>query len=299
MQYQEWPAPAGTEHLIRCFWTLQDGSGEATTAEDATAENATAENAAAEDANTDEAEPALPDGCPELLLNFGDAWCRVERDGTHRRQPAAFLVGQITGPFAVYPTGRVDLLAIRFEPHGAAGLLDNMGAITDDWVPLADVPAASDLWRAVMDSTPAFATNTAIAPQIDAGRVNAVAQWAQHFAAASRHADPQVSVVVRQIMATRGAASVEDIAESAGVQLRTLQRRFLRQVGVSPKRLARIVRFHHVCLAWRRDPASLARVAADCGYCDESHLVRDFRAFVGEPPASFLRSLPTFTSHFL
>jgi AraC-like DNA-binding protein len=83
------------------------------------------------------------------------------------------------------------------------------------------------------------------------------------------------------------------------VQLRTLQRRFLRQVGVSPKRLARIVRFHHVCLAWRRDPASLARVAADCGYCDESHLVRDFRAFVGEPPASFLRSLPTFTSHFL
>ena len=94
-----------------------------------------------------------------------------------------------------------------------------------------------------------------------------------------------------------------DLAEAQGVQLRTLQRRFLRQLGVSPKRLARIVRFHHVCLAWRKDPegdpATLARVAADCGYFDESHLVRDFRAFVGEPPASFLRSLSPFTSHFL
>jgi transcriptional regulator GlxA family with amidase domain len=174
-------------------------------------------------------------------------------------------------------------------------LLDNMAAITDTWVPLADLPAASDLVPEVMDSTGATTTDSAAVPE----RLNAVTRWGQRFAAASGHADAPVRAVVRQIVATRGAASVEDLAESEGVQLRTLQRRFLRQVGVSPKRLARIVRFHHVCLAWRRDPASLARVAADCGYCDESHLVRDFRAFVGEPPASFLRSLPTFTSHFL
>lgn len=280
MRYQEWPAPAGTEHLIRCLWTLQGGLG----SDDAVAGS-----------ETEEAEPALPDGCPELILNFGDTWCRVERDGTHRRQPAAFLVGQITGPFAVYPTGRVDLLAIRFEPHGAAGLLDNMATIMDTWVALDDVPAASDLLHAVRDSTLAGTTKHASV----ASRLDAVTRWAQRFAAASGHADAQVRVVVRQIVASRGAASVEEVAESEGVQLRTLQRRFLRQVGVSPKRLARIVRFHHVCLAWRRDPASLARVAADCGYCDESHLVRDFRAFVGEPPASFLRSLSTFTSHFL
>lgn len=294
MQYQEWPAPAGSEGLIRCLWTLRGGLDSPPGTRDAGSDHAAAEEATAE-----EAEPALPDGCPELLLNFGEAWCRVERDGQHRRQPAAFLVGQITGPFVVYPTGRVDLLAIRFEPHGAAALLDNMAAITDNWASLADLPAARDLLLALPVASTSQAEASGAASATVAARLDAVATWARHFAAGTGHADVSVAAVVRQIVESRGAASIDAVAESQGVQLRTLQRRFLRQVGVSPKRLARIVRFHHVCLAWRRDPASLARVAADCGYCDESHLVRDFRAFVGEPPASFLRSLSTFTSHFL
>jgi AraC-like DNA-binding protein len=272
MQYQEWPAPAGSEGLIRCLWTLRGGLDSPPGTRDADSDHDAEEEATAE-----EAEPALPDGCPELLLNFGEAWCRVERDGQHRRQPAAFLVGQITGPFVVYPTGRVDLLAIRFEPHGAARDL------------LLALPVASTSQAEASDAASATV----------AARLDAVATWARRFAAGTGHADVSVAAVVRQIVESRGAASIDAVAESQGVQLRTLQRRFLRQVGVSPKRLARIVRFHHVCLAWRRDPASLARVAADCGYCDESHLVRDFRAFVGEPPASFLRSLSTFTSHFL
>jgi AraC-like DNA-binding protein len=280
MQYQEWPAPVGTEGLIRCLWTLEGGADEPSDAGESGEADAGEANAGEPSAG--EAEPALPDGCPELLLNFGDPWCRVERDGSHRLQPAAFLVGQITGPFVVYPTGRVDLLAIRFEPHGAAALLDNMAAITDTWIALEHVPAARELLTATPD---------------------VVRAWAQRLAAGAGHADASVAAVVRQIVASRGAASIDALAEAQGVQLRTLQRRFLRQVGVSPKRLARIVRFHHVCLAWRKDPegdpATLARVAADCGYFDESHLVRDFRAFVGEPPASFLRSLSTFTSHFL
>jgi len=61
----------------------------------------------------------------------------------------------------------------------------------------------------------------------------------------------------------------------------------------------RIVRFQRVFAAWRADPRSLARVAVECGYFDQSHLVRDFRDFAGAPPAGFLTALPPFTGFFL
>ena len=54
------------------------------------------------------------------------------------------------------------------------------------------------------------------------------------------------------------------------------------------KLLARICRFQRVFLAWREDRRALSRVAAECGYFDHPHLIRDFRDFAGSAPAAFL-----------
>jgi AraC-like DNA-binding protein len=65
-----------------------------------------------------------------------------------------------------------------------------------------------------------------------------------------------------------------------------MERRFREAVGVSPKTLARIVRFQEVL---RRSPAESASadVALDCGYYDQAHLLRDFRDFAGVVPTLF------------
>ncbi len=88
------------------------------------------------------------------------------------------------------------------------------------------------------------------------------------------------------------------IARDAGTTPRTLQRLFATQVGISPKLLARITRFQRVFRSWQQEPNALARVAAACGYFDQSHLVRDFRDFAGAPPAAFLSAQPEFTTFF-
>jgi len=54
------------------------------------------------------------------------------------------------------------------------------------------------------------------------------------------------------------------------------------------------LRFEH---AWRQlsggEPAHWDRLAADGGYADQSHLIREFREFTGGTPADFLaRSIP-------
>ena len=66
---------------------------------------------------------------------------------------------------------------------------------------------------------------------------------------------------------------------------RQLERRFLEEVGMTPKRLARISRFQRVFKALERRPIGWTRVAVECGYYDSSHLVRDFREFTGEAPS--------------
>jgi AraC-like DNA-binding protein len=61
-----------------------------------------------------------------------------------------------------------------------------------------------------------------------------------------------------------------------------------------PKTLARVLRFKHALgLLQRDDGARFAEIAETCGYYDQAHLNRDFRAFAGAPPTDFLaRRLP-------
>jgi transcriptional regulator GlxA family with amidase domain len=92
---------------------------------------------------------------------------------------------------------------------------------------------------------------------------------------------------------------IDDLAAGVGTSVRTLERAFDETVGVSPKTLARIVRFRRALVlldAPRR--ASFAAIALDCGYADQSHLVRDFRDFAGGPPTAYLAADRPMSDHF-
>jgi transcriptional regulator GlxA family with amidase domain len=111
--------------------------------------------------------------------------------------------------------------------------------------------------------------------------------------------DPLVRRAVESIEDSHGTIALEQLATTLGCSSRHLQRLFSARVGISPKLLARIRRFQRVFSAWRDDPRSLSRVAAECGYFDQPHLIRDFRDFAGQAPAAFLANQPEFTRLFL
>ena len=73
---------------------------------------------------------------------------------------------------------------------------------------------------------------------------------------------------------------------------RRLQRAFDRSVGVSPKVLARVLRFRRAVRQLdgaASRPGSWAGLAALAGYADQSHFIREFRALAGLTPAAYLR----------
>jgi AraC-like DNA-binding protein len=86
---------------------------------------------------------------------------------------------------------------------------------------------------------------------------------------------------------SHGRLEVEALAQQLGLSVRTLLRRFTREVGVSPKHYARLLRFK-AAHAYLQDPAAnWADAVLRFGYTDQSHLIRDYRDFAGETPRQY------------
>jgi AraC-like DNA-binding protein len=101
--------------------------------------------------------------------------------------------------------------------------------------------------------------------------------------------DRVVSAALRDIDATNGAGRVHRMARELRVSQDTLEKRFRRVVGATPKQFSSIVRLRRaVDLLGRGVP--IATLALDAGYYDQSHFTRDFRAVTGAAPAHFVRS---------
>jgi AraC-like DNA-binding protein len=266
MHYSERPPALALRDVVRCYWFLSAEPPE----------------------QPSRAEPAFPDGSPELIFSLADPFIACPEGGDERRQPDVFLVGQITKPFAVRPSGRADLVGVRLEAHAATWMGLNLPELVDREV---DVAAACN---AALSSLRVLLIN---APDEDA-RVRHLDAALSTLILGAAQADWRVAAAVASVRRQRGLTDLAALAAEIGTTPRSLQRLFNRDVGISPKLLARIVRFQQVFAAWREDPASLSRVAQDCGYFDHAHLVRDFRELAGVPPAALLPNMPTFTRLF-
>jgi AraC-like DNA-binding protein len=92
---------------------------------------------------------------------------------------------------------------------------------------------------------------------------------------------------------SRGMVGVAEVAARSAVSPRHLERVFQEQVGVSPKVFGRLLRLDHA-LELGGPESNWAEIANACGYYDQSHMVRDFRALTGVTPVEFvaLRAAP-------
>lgn len=108
-----------------------------------------------------------------------------------------------------------------------------------------------------------------------------------------RAPDPLIHYAVDRIRSTRGSMRIDHLAHQSGLSQSALERRFRRVVGTSPKKFAALVRLRHV-VRLRRAGASFTQIAHAAGYADQSHFIKDFRRFTGEPPESFFQTATAF-----
>ncbi|MCI0665462.1 MAG: helix-turn-helix domain-containing protein [Acidobacteria bacterium] len=234
-------------------------------------------------------ERLLPDGCVELILNFGALFEEHKETGHRNLQPSRFIVGQMTQPVLVSPTGPVSLLGIRFAPGGTLPFFTfPPGELTNTIAPLADVAVALDrqLSGQVYD-TQNFAEKITI---IKALLIRQMSEKEEKGAS--------LREAILNIVGSGGQVSVDLLAADLGIGGRQLERRFLNEVGIGPKLLCRILRFQQVFRAVERSDRNWARIAVDCGYYDQAHLIRDFHQFAGETPSVLFEHFTPFAEFF-
>ncbi|MCX4387260.1 AraC family transcriptional regulator [Micromonospora peucetia] len=101
----------------------------------------------------------------------------------------------------------------------------------------------------------------------------------------------EVIALVQEIRSDRSVLRVDDFAQRHDSSVRRLQRLFLAYVGVGPKWVIRRYRLQEAIEQAADGPQDWATLAADLGYSDQAHLVREFTAVAGIPPAAYARSL--------
>lgn len=123
----------------------------------------------------------------------------------------------------------------------------------------------------------------------DHARLDVVEAWVRRRIDASRPGTlrPEVVRTWELLARSRGTARIEDVARAVALSPRQLRVLVEREIGLSPKQLARSFRFD-ATIAALTEGRPLAEVATTAGYADQAHLAREFRQMVGCAPTTWL-----------
>ncbi|MFD8984774.1 helix-turn-helix domain-containing protein [Streptomyces sp. NPDC059564] len=220
----------------------------------------------------------VPTGRAVVVINLGEPFTQVRRleDASPGIQVTGSLVaGLEDGPRVCDHPGGQEAIRLELTPLGAFRLFAlPMSELTNRVVELRDVlgPGAGMLVE----------------------QLSATSDWGARFdlldiALSARlergpHPSPEVSHAWRLLSRAGGAIPVGRIAAEVGWSQGHLVRRFTEQIGLTPKTSARVLRFHRAMRLLTHEGANPAEVTAACGYYDQAHLNREFRALAETTP---------------
>jgi AraC-like DNA-binding protein len=245
------------EEAVKCFWT-HEGTY-----------------------SPDKIQPITPDGCIELIFNFGSPYRLLSRTPP-QQLPPAIVVGFQKEMLPISVNGTVKVVAARLFPWGALALIeDEVRALTGQIKDLD--PSWDTLARELKD-------------HVTEGRYESAWQRLQDYLlqkALARSYDAKlVQSAAKLLFHTKGQCRVEELADYCHTSVRQLQRHFDQAIGVSPKFYARTIRFEQAQRRLMFHPETdLTALAYDCGYFDQAHFIKDFRAFTGRTPSQYAKEM--------
>lgn len=232
------------------------------------------------DAPTHDRERIVPSGTLELVINLNEDELRIydpvapERS---RRFSGAVVSGAYRGFFVIDTREHASVIGAHFKPGGALPFLGlPPGALCDTHVDLEALWGA----RARRLRERLCSAHTVPLRFLILEEALLAARRVRQCREAVRFAIDRLG----------GGQSVGDVASELGLSRRRFIEVFTADVGMTPKVFGRVQRFQRALSLVREiSPPDWSRLALECGYFDQSHMIRDFVAFSGFPPAELVR----------
>jgi AraC-like DNA-binding protein len=226
-------------------------------------------------------ERVMPNGTVELVVNLDQDEFQIygaDASAQTRRFPGAMVSGCYGQSFGIDTRNHAAILGVHFRPGGAAGLV---GAPPGE---LCDLHVAlEDLWgdRAV-DLRDRLCTARSTADQFRILEQELIGRLG-----GGRRGRSELSFAMKAL--ERPGIAVGKIAEELQLSRRRFIEIFTRDVGMTPKRFARVRRFQRaLSLATTSASRSWAQLAQQCGYYDQAHLCREWAELTGVSPSDLV-----------
>lgn len=255
MDYQVYQPQQQLSRYIKCYWSLENGAS-----------------------MPHARERIFPDGCIELIVNYGDPMQKFE-NGVGQIQQRYFVHGQLKRFMELEPTGRIGIFSVRFHPAGLQPFIGfDVKELTEK------TPTLAQIWNEAGESL----QKQLQATQTTAQRISCIESFLLLQLAQSKKTDEAITLCVDDIIASDGMATMEELAQKRNIGKRHLERKFLSTVGLSQKLYARIVRFNNALqLIENKDFRTFTHVAHEGGFYDQAHFIRDFKDFTGLNPKQY------------
>ena len=227
----------------------------------------------------------FPDGAMEMIFNLGDPQKLCARDNFDRQSvfKRSWISGQRTEPIVIEEYGEINLVGVRFKPGGAYPFFH---------FPISEltghVTELEDIWGArigeLREKLAAHTTPKDVFAQLE--------QWLRQQLStpvAAGAGNRPVAFALAELARGGGGSRIRRIVEQTGISHKHLIREFDRWVGLRPKLLSRLQAFQ-AAVSWIGFKATVnwADAAVACGYFDQAHFIREFRAFSGLTPEAYL-----------
>ncbi len=194
--------------------------------------------------------------------------------------PTSFVYGKRTRPSQTFAKGPFGLTGVVFKPQGLSTLLKSPPMqFNDGSVELKEF-SRENITDQLLDA------------RSDAERVARLSEFLRVRVDGSGPEDLLVTESLRLIQHGIRSIRVPHLLKRLKVSERQFERRFVRAIGVSPHQYIRIVRFREAVRLMRANRFErLSDVAYDLHYVDQSHFIKDVRAFSGYAPTALIRTV--------
>jgi len=183
----------------------------------------------------------------------------------------------------IIPDGCIEMIAIRFYPYGIANFvtlpIENLANKETPIEQLFGEKTAKELEHKIIQST-----NTQ-------ERIQIIEAFLLEKFSEKSTVDTIVKTTIDAIMSANGTISINSILEEDLTKRRQLERKFLKQIGISPKKLGKIIRLQTALkMILKRQSTNLTQIAYESEYFDQAHFIKDFKEFTGINPKKFLNN---------
>ena len=222
--------------------------------------------------------PFYADGYPGLMFQetAGGLFVMPHK----KKMPELFLYGQTIQPIELITDGSYQLIVFQLYPFVLKSFFNvSPKDLNDDCY---DVTQLKDAGSG--DLTGQLRSN-----KKTTDRISAITSFLHIiFQTKKDLLDFKVRQAIQLIIDHKGQVSISDLCMQLKITQRSFERRFLAQVGISPKQLSKIIQFDSSLNQLNeKDYTRLTDIVYANGFADQSHFIRVFKAFTGTTPKKF------------